>query len=309
VAVIDIANCNAEVTAGCATAPAVVAVPYDSWAIAVDQSTDSVYVSLGTNGVGGVAVFDGATCNGTTTTGCSRTPTTVPTGSGQVLGLAVDQATNTIYVSDTFSNAEYAPGDTISVLDGAACNATVTSGCNEPSEAVTVGLAPWSIAVDEATDTVYVTNYGPEFGDTVSMINGATCNSATTSGCDQVPPTVTVGYGPMGIDVDQATGTIFVGDNTQDTVAICDGTRCNSTDTSGCPQTAPQVPVRGNPSLLSVDQATGTVLVPNLADNDLSVLSPARLVTCSWDKCSCSRRHNRVQGRPLRPCTLPLTST
>ena len=39
-----------------------------------------------------------------------------------------------------------------------------------------------SIAVDQNTDTIYVANAGDN---TVSVINGATCNAQNTSGCGQ----------------------------------------------------------------------------------------------------------------------------
>ena len=87
------------------------------------------------------------------------------------------------------------------------------------------------------------------------------------------PPTVTVGYGPEGVDVDQASSAVFVGNSTEDTVAIFNGYHCNGIDTSGCPHTASQVTVGGSPLFLAVDQATGTVFVPNVADNDVSVLA------------------------------------
>ena len=48
------------------------------------------------------------------------------------------------------------------------------------------------------------------------MINGATCNAATTAGCGQTPPTVTVGFGPAGIAFNPANRTVVV-TNIQDT--------------------------------------------------------------------------------------------
>ena len=178
-----------------------------------------------------------------------------------------------VYATDSFTNTSFAAGDTVSVIDGVTCNATVRTGCSQPPAEVTVGPTPISVAVDEQTNTVYVTNYDFELGNTVSMINGAACDSASTSGCAQVPPTVTVGYGPEGVDVDQASNAVFVGDSTEDTVAKFNGIHCNGIDTSGCPQTASQVTVGGIPLFLAVDQATGAVLVPNVADNDVSVLA------------------------------------
>lgn len=49
---------------------------------------------------------------------------------------------------------------------------------------VQVGANPTGVMADPATRTVYVANGG---GNTVSVINSATCNAANTSGCEQTP--------------------------------------------------------------------------------------------------------------------------
>ena len=152
--------------------------------------------------------------------------------------VAVNQATHTIYVGNGGEN-------TVSVINGTACNATHTSGCGQnrghgdrrqqPSRRRRrpgnqhhlrgerrrehglgdqrrhlqrrehLGLRPEpangdgrrrsfsSLAVDPATDTIYVGSFDDN---TVSVINGATCNGTDTSGCGQVPATVTVGSVP-----------------------------------------------------------------------------------------------------------------
>ena len=58
------------------------------------------------------------------------------------------------------------------------------------------------LAVDQATDTIYVTSQN---SDTVSVIDGATCNSQVTSGCTQTPPQVPVGGTPVAVSVDGVT--------------------------------------------------------------------------------------------------------
>ena len=52
--------------------------------VAVDQATDTVYVANNANGdaPASVSVINGATCNGTHHSGCGRTPTKKPAGSG-----------------------------------------------------------------------------------------------------------------------------------------------------------------------------------------------------------------------------------
>ena len=43
-----------------------------------------------------------------------------------------------------------------------------------------VGISPRRIAVDESTNTIYVTNAG---SNSVTMLNGRTCNGRVHSGC------------------------------------------------------------------------------------------------------------------------------
>ncbi len=53
---------------------------------------------------------------------------------------------------------------------------------------ITVGNLPSTVAIDQATDTVHVTDTGAS---TVSVFNGATCNALITSGCGQTTPALT----------------------------------------------------------------------------------------------------------------------
>jgi len=46
----------------------------------------------------------------------------------------------------------------VSVINGAACNATNTSGCRQTPREDAVGNYPAYIAVDPATNTAYVSN-------------------------------------------------------------------------------------------------------------------------------------------------------
>ena len=55
---------------------------------------------------------------------------------------------------------------------------------------------PAALDVDVATDTVYAVNNGASGnGDTVSVIDGASCNGSIGSGCGRAPRTITVGSG------------------------------------------------------------------------------------------------------------------
>ena len=124
-----------------------------------------------------------------------------------------------------------------------------------------------------ATDTVYAANAGVGNGDTVSVIDGATCNGRNGSGCGQAPRTVKVGSGAWWVAVDQASNTVYVANNNDGTVSVINGARCNAAVTSGCVGTAPAVTTGANPQFVAVDPSSGTVFVLNQGDNTLSAIN------------------------------------
>lgn len=152
-----------------------------------------MYVANWGNGAGTtVSIINGRTCNGQVTAGCRRAPATVTIGTGPA-GLIVDQPTDTIYAATVAPHG----AEAVSVIDGAACNATTTLGCHRKPSSVPAGTGSVNynvaFAISQATRTLYVANWA---GDTLSMIDTATCNAATTSGCAQTPRTARVGRGP-----------------------------------------------------------------------------------------------------------------
>jgi DNA-binding beta-propeller fold protein YncE len=206
-----------------------------------------------------------------------------PVGAGPSL-LAVDPATHTLYVSSGNNvNGPNAGGDTVSVIDTSRCAAQDVSRCPGPWPTITAGSLPSGIAVDRATDTVYVTSIGE---DTVSVFNGATCNATDVAGCGQTPAEVPVGSGPLGLIDDPASHTVYVGNfgppasggqpTAHSTVSMIDTTTCNASHLVACPTAAvPTVGVTGDPSAVSVDRRTHTVYVttigPARAENGWSV--------------------------------------
>ncbi len=190
-----------------------------------------------------------------------------PAGTGPS-ELAFDPATHTVYVTDGYNdNGPYADGDTVSVIDTRHCQAQDLSRCHGPWPTITVGSLPSSIAVDQVTGTVYVTNWGDN---TVSVFNGTTCNATNTSGCGQHPATVPVGLGPIGIYVDDANHTVYVPNqdngNGPATVSMIDSATCNAADLAACPTTEPPTVNVGSPaSAVVVDDVTHTVYVGTFA--------------------------------------------
>jgi DNA-binding beta-propeller fold protein YncE len=129
----------------------------------------------------------------------------------------------------------------------------VTSGCGQALKTVRVGPIPVAIAIDQSSDTVYVANNGiNSTGDTVSVIDGATCNGTQSSGCGQVQ-TITVGEGPNWIALDAGTHTAYTANQMDDSVSVINTATCNATVTSGCDQKTLDRPC-GRQSLGAVDR-------------------------------------------------------
>jgi YVTN family beta-propeller protein len=175
VSVVDASRCNATNVDGCGRRPATVRVGAFPGGIALDSRTNTVYV---TSQVGDdVWVIDGKSCNARTRSGCGRTPSRVQAGPG-ARGIALNEKTDTVYVANTAAG-------TVSAIDGSTCNARVRSGCRQSAPQAPVGISPRRVVVDEATNTVYVTNAG---SNSVTMLNGRTCNGHVHDGCGTPVP-------------------------------------------------------------------------------------------------------------------------
>ena len=160
--VINGATCDAATTVGCGQTPATITAGFNPWGIAIDQATDTIYTANIADGEhpGTVSVINGATCNGTDHTGCGQTPAAAPAGFGSV-GAAIDPGTNTAYATNIEDTS-------VTVINGATCNGTDSTGCGQAHAKVAVGNYPSAITIDPATGTAYISN-----GDnTLSVIHG-----------------------------------------------------------------------------------------------------------------------------------------
>jgi YVTN family beta-propeller protein len=251
VSVLDAASCNATDSSGCRPTPPAIAIGFNGGGVAVDPTTDTVYATSQNNNT--VSVLNGATCNATNTSECTRFGPTTKLGK-LPQPIAVDLATNTVYVGNSADN-------TVSVINAAACSATHPAGCDRAWPTIKVGASPFfGLAIDQQTNTLYVTNINDN---TVSVINAAICNARVASGCDQTPPTVAAGNGPLPVALDDATHTLYVANQGDDTVSVINAATCNAQNTSGCNQTPPTVAVKDSPYGLAVDEHTDTVYVAN----------------------------------------------
>ncbi|MBV8945670.1 MAG: beta-propeller fold lactonase family protein [Solirubrobacterales bacterium] len=296
VSMINTDTCNAHLPAGCAQTPPTVTVGQGPAAVAVDRATHTVYVANGgTGATGTVTVLDARTCNATNSSGCT-TVATLRVPGGNPDDIAVNARTDTVYVATITSSGP----DLVSVFNGATCDSTNTSGCGQASATVAVGSsgdAPNNsvlmLAINRETNTIYAANdYNigmneppPFLGNSVYVINGATCDATNTTGCAQTPATVTlapnppIGSNPWGIAVDQVTNTIYTA-NIADgehpgTVSVINGATCNGHDTSGCSQTPTTAPAGFGAIAIAVDRTTHKIYVANNEDTSVSMIDGA----------------------------------
>ena len=200
VSVIDASSCNARVTLGCRTRPPSASVP-GAGGIAVDQTVHTAYV---TSYPHTVAMIDTRDCNALHPGGCRRSPSTVAVADLPT-AIAVDRATHTAYVASFRLGAD---AGSVSVLDTRTCHAQ-SSGCTVVGTLQVTAGSPTAIAVNSATGTLYVGTATSGGANGVSVFNGATCNAATTTGCNQSPALMTVGATDgcsfVGVAVNEAT--------------------------------------------------------------------------------------------------------
>ena len=270
VSVIDPTACNVNHLAGCSQSWPKITLGNTPRFIGINRVTNTIYVSNRDDNT--LSVINGATCNASTTSGCSQAQPTTGVGNFPQQ-VAVDEVTNTVYVVNQ-------RGNTVSVINGAVCNGANNAGCAQVWPTVTVGNSPQGIAFNPATRTLYATNTNDN---TVSVINGATCNRMNHSGCGHTPPIISVGAAPRAIGIDPSTNTVFVGNRDDMTVSVIDGSTCNGTHTSGCGQIPLAIPVAAFPDVagnndyiigrtVTIDNATHKVFVPVIGDSDVVVI-------------------------------------
>ncbi|HEX4743659.1 MAG TPA: CARDB domain-containing protein, partial [Candidatus Limnocylindria bacterium] len=167
---------------------------------------------------------------------------------GAAFGVAVNRATNTIYVIRARTNA--AGQGFVSVIDGATLAVTAN---------IDVGLWPELLDVNESTGRVYVASEtGP-----VKVIDGST---------NAVIATIALADGAAGLSVDPGRDRLYV--------AIEGGNRLAVIDTAADANTVlVQVPTGGQfPQDAAVNTASDRVYLPNFGTDDLSVVGAPALL-------------------------------
>jgi YVTN family beta-propeller protein len=297
VSVINEAACNQEHLAGCNRTWPTINVGNEPRFIGINKITSTIYVSNSVDNT--LSVIDGATCNGQITSGCMEPQPTTPVGTVPQQ-VTVDETTDTIYVVNQDDN-------TVSVINGAVCNGTDTSGCNQSWPTVTVGASPQALAVNPSNDTVYVANRDDN---TVSVIDTLHCNATDSSGCGQTPATIAVGAGPRSVGIVFATNTVFVGNRDDLTVSVIDGATCNGGDTTGCGQTPPAVLVGAFPGTggignnilargITIDSKKHIIYIPNIGDSDVATLDADTCRAGHVNDCHVKIVQKRMGGFPI----------
>jgi YVTN family beta-propeller protein len=254
--------------------------------IAINPATHTAYVANG--GDSTLSVIDTRKCAAPYAASC---PTTVPTihGVDSARGVAVDVATDTVYVTDDGSK------DIISVIDGATCNASITTGCGQTPTTVAVGQVPYGIVLDSAAHTVYVANSS---SDTVSVIDTRNCRAGNTAGCSQTPASVKVGIEPLGITLDETTHTVYVANVQDNTLSLIDTRTCQATDTTGCGAAMPTVAAGEAPRGVAIDSANGTLYVADVANEMVAILDASTCRASNTSGCSQTPRYVSVGASP-----------
>ena len=188
-------------------------------------------------------------------------------------GLAINTATNTVYVTDSLSGQ-------VAVLDETTCNAIDQSDCT-PVATPTVGGDSTDVAVDSATDSVY---WAYPSGGEVLVMNGATCNATNQTNCATVG-TATVGTDPEWLAVDPTTDTVYVANFNSGNVSVLDGATCNAADQSNCAPIA-TVTVGTNPEGVGIDTDTDTIYVSNEGSGTVSVIDGATCDASNQSGCT-----------------------
>jgi YVTN family beta-propeller protein len=163
-------------------------------------------------------------------------------------GVAVNSATGTVYVANTFgSGTTQANRGSVSVI---------SAKTNEVTGTIRVQSAPHEVAVDPRTNTIYVTNEqandpqgSPKHG-SVSVISGGT---------GKVTATVRVGQDPFAIAADPQTDMVYVANNT--TVSVIDGHTNKVTTT---------IAVGKQPLGIAVDPGSNAIYVTNFTGPQMS---------------------------------------
>jgi DNA-binding beta-propeller fold protein YncE len=232
-----------------------------------------------------LGVIDTSVCNASTTVGCGSAAQ-VPVG-GSGFAAVFDPLTKTVYVENQLSTS-------VSVVNGATCNAMNHSGCNQTSPILATGLAPAPFGYNPVTQTLYVS--GQETN-VAWVLDGSKCNATRTEGCTKQAPTTGTGSGPSGLDLNPQTKTLYVANQSGQGVSVIDASVCNEQQLGGCNQTWPTVGLGASAFRVAVNKTTNTVYVANF-NGTLSVINGATCNASVHSSCNQPQATTTVGASP-----------
>lgn len=253
VVVLDTRTCNTTVHTDCRPVAKPMLLPDYTAQLAFNPTTQTLYVVTQYDST--LQVIDGTHCSAMRQTACSR-----PAGSvsldGVAYGVAVDQPTRTVYVSEFGDDFD---DNTVYAIDSTRCQARNTSGCRRTPKQFTSGLAPLGMVVDRARHTLYVlANAGGPHEGQVDVFDTRACSARGTGGCAP-DAAFDVGRSPYVGALDPLTGNLFVADFEHAAVNVINTGRCNSSVTRGCHDH--QFDMGDEPSQVAIDPRTHSVFV------------------------------------------------
>ncbi len=262
VSVINAALCNAQHTAGCTTPAAQMTVGNGPGAVAINPRTNSVYVA--NIGDDTVSVINAAFCDATHPAGCATDPPLQAVGAAPG-SIAISELTDTVYVVNSGlenSGAIVPGGNTVSILDGAACNGEHPGGCSAvPPPVVAVGGLPGgqpeAVAIDPRTQDVYTPE---DDDDTMSIIDGWTCNARHLSGCPRTAAATQTGAGPGAVGVLPSLRTVYVADGDENAVSIIPEPACGGATQASCRSASVPATLLTAPNALAPFLSAGTAI-------------------------------------------------
>jgi YVTN family beta-propeller protein len=262
-ALVDVSACNGTVRSGCGVgSPHRVNVGSLPFQVLIDSTTRTAYIL--SNGSASISVLNTETCNAQNQSGCPRVAPALATGIVPTINIVINPYTHTLYSQSQDSNSLW-------VFDTHKCNAMHTAGCTDFAPTTTVGTAPFQVAENPVTRTLYVGHFD-ETDNTVSVIDTTACNQHHLTGCNQTWPTVPLGNAPRFLGVNTITNSIYVSNRGDGTLSVINGATCNRSNTSSCSQAQPTTVVGNTPQQIAVDESTNRIYVENQSDGTVSVI-------------------------------------
>jgi YVTN family beta-propeller protein len=262
-ALVDVSACNGTVRSGCGVgSPHLVNVGSLPIQVLIDSTTRTAYIESQESS--SISVLNTATCNAQNQSGCPRVAPALATGINPTINIVMNPQTHTLYSQSQDSNSLW-------VFDTHKCNAMHTSGCTNFAPTTTVGTAPFQVAENPVTRTLYVGHFGTT-DNTVSVIDTTACNQHHLTGCNQTWPTIPLGNSPRFLGVNTITNSIYVSNRDDGTLSVINGATCNRSNTSSCSQAQPTTVVGNRPQQIAVDESTNTIYVVNPGDGTVSVV-------------------------------------